>query len=256
MAYYPIDLSLQSHGLAPYRPKAPSSKPTPYPHAFGAFTSTRPAPTLDWTQRFDSKPNNSTYYLIYETYHLHRLRPSPYNKAFSCTPQYNIYHHRCQSPYNKPHDIGILRSDIDKSGGVAMINHIHHSLTTFITYPKTGLTQDLVSDPTRFGDDSAGIVIEQRDYLVRINRESCVWQPLGPSARASNNMDGTIIGMMELRNVVDGKLCATLGSEWSGGGQTKRCVMVRGEWAPGSEVRGACLTLAISFLLPFHTSRV
>ena len=48
------------------------------------------------------------------------------------------------------------------------------------------------------------------------------------------NRDGTIFGMMELRNVMDGKLCATLGSERVGesdGRVTKRCVMVRGEWA-------------------------
>ena len=45
-----------------------------------------------------------------------------------------------------------------------------------------------------------------------------------------------MIGVMELRNVEDGKLCATVGSEWSGGLETKRCVTVRGEWAPGSGV--------------------
>ncbi|KAF6238690.1 hypothetical protein HO173_003196 [Letharia columbiana] len=49
-----------------------------------------------------------------------------------------------------------------------------------------------------------------RDYLVRIGHEYCVWQPLGP-ARASK--DGTIMGLMELRNVMDGKLGAILGSE-------------------------------------------
>ena len=97
-----------------------------------------------------------------------------------------------------------------------------------------------MSDSTRFGDDSAGVVIVPRDYHVRINRESCVWKSLGPvSARASNNEkneDGTMIGVMELRNVTDGKLCATVGSEWAGGSETKRCIMVRGEWAPGSGV--------------------
>ena len=104
-----------------------------------------------------------------------------------------------------------------------------------------------MSDASRFGDDSAGIVIGPRDYLVRIDRGSCVWRLLGPSSSSAslqasnnNNRDGTIIGVMELRNVVDGKLCATVGSEWSGGVETKRCVMVRGEWAPGS---GVCTLL-------------
>ena len=97
-----------------------------------------------------------------------------------------------------------------------------------------------MSDASRFGDDSGGIVIFPRDYLVYIDREPSVWRLLGPSSlqasNNTNNRDGTIIGVMELRNVVDGKLCATVGSEWSGGVETKRCVMVRGEWAPGSEV--------------------
>lgn len=92
---------------------------------------------------------------------------------------------------------------------------MHHSLTTLITYPKTGLTiQDPICDPTRFKvDDGTGTVVHMRDYLVCTDHAYCVCQPLGP-ARASK--DGTIMGLMELRNVMDGKLRALLGSGRSG----------------------------------------
>lgn len=71
-----------------------------------------------------------------------------------------------------------------------------------------------------------------RDYLVRTDHAYCVCQPLG-SARASR--DGTIMGLMELRNVMDGKLRALLGSGRSGKSNepdTKGYLMVRGKWAP------------------------
>lgn len=48
-------------------------------------------------------------------------------------------------------------------------------------------------------------------------------------------MHGTIFGLLELRNVADGKLCAVLGSEWPGEEEekedvrgVKRMLMVRG----------------------------
>ncbi|KAF6226960.1 hypothetical protein HO133_008401 [Letharia lupina] len=219
-----------NHSLAPYTPNPPSTKPTPYPHAFGAFRSTRQTPDPNYPKSFDRKPTNSTYYLTFSSYYVQHLRPSPH-----CTtphPSYEIYHKTTPASPDRVHDIAILREDVDKRGGVAVINYIRDTLTTLITYPKTGLTQDLVCDPSRFDDDDrTGAVVHMRDYLVRIGHECCVWQPLGP-ARASK--DGTIVGLMELRNVMDGKLGAVLGGELVDGPDTKRRVMVRGEWAPGS----------------------
>ncbi|KAL9069676.1 MAG: hypothetical protein Q9161_005377 [Pseudevernia consocians] len=228
-------MNLLIHGLAPYRPNPPSIKPAPYPHAFGASISTRSAVNLSWTQRFDRKPDNSTYYLTFENYFFQHLRPSPYSNTSTFRPSYQIFHKQAQASHGRKHDIAILRDDGAKSGGVAVINYLLHTIATLITYPKTGLTQDLLCDPSRCGDDSTGIVVHLRDYLVCIDTETCVWLPLGP---ARVNRDGTTFGMMELRNVMDGKLCATLGSERVGESDnrvTKRCVMVRGEWAPGTE---------------------
>ena len=112
-----------------------------------------------------------------------------------------------------------------------MINYAPFTPNTVIIYPKTALTQEMICDSTRSGN-----AIHVRNYHVCIGHELCVWQPLGPGWASQ---DGTVMGMMELRSVVDGKLCAVLGSERRGEGDephTKRRVMVRGEWAPGLEV--------------------
>lgn len=266
-SFSPIDLRLQTHSLAPYKPNSPSPKSPPTPPPFGVFKSTRSSTPLTWTQRFNSKPTNSTYHLIHQNHHLQHLRPSPHNHAFQYQPSYDIHHHTSPSPSGKHHDVAIQRSSNDDksgSGGVAVINHIQYTLTTHITYSKTGLTQNLLSDFTCHGDLSAEVGIFPRDYRVRVNREECIWKSLGLSSslvRVSNmdsNKDGTMIGVLELRSVVDGKLCATVGSEWVGGGsetETKRCVMVRGEWGPGS---GVCVAFSVGawffLIIHFYTS--
>ena len=43
--FSPIDLSLQTHSLAPYKPISPSLKPPPNPPHFSAFKSTHSSPT-------------------------------------------------------------------------------------------------------------------------------------------------------------------------------------------------------------------
>ena len=245
MAFSWINMNAPSHCLAPYRPNPPSIKPPPYPHAFGALDSTRHARDLSWKERYDQKPNNSTYYLTFEDYQVQHLRPSSHCKPYSFQPSYDILHRIVPESDDKVHDIAILRANVEETGGVAVVQYLLHHPATLITYPKTGLTQDLVCDPTRWdGDDDgggAGNVVRLRDYLVYVNHEHCVWQPLGPPAR-SLGRGGTVFGMMELRNVADGKLGAVLGSEQSGDGDEcgagKRRLMVRGEWAPGGEVSG------------------
>lgn len=100
-----------------------------------------------------------------------------------------------------------------------------------MTYTKTGLTQDLVCDPRRFdGDD----VLSLRDYIVHIGFEPFVWQPVGVGRVCG---DATRLGAVELRGLGDGKVGAVVGSEGKGEGEgeTRRWVMVRGEWAPGTE---------------------
>ncbi|CAD6583745.1 MAG: hypothetical protein ASARMPRED_001491 [Alectoria sarmentosa] len=74
---------------------------------------------------------------------------SPRCKIFAASPSYELFHKTNLASRDQKHDVVILYQDMGESGGVAVIDYLHHDASTL-----KGLAQDPVCNLSKLNSDS------------------------------------------------------------------------------------------------------